>query len=113
MWRKFRLRQRSDFLRLRQEGRPRSNSFLVLSYVKNHLTHNRYGFITSKGVGKAVVRNRVRRLLREATRHYLSDVLQGYDVVAIARKPIVGQSYAQILAQLGKLYAQAGLLKKE
>jgi hypothetical protein len=62
----LRLRRRKDFDVVFQEGQVPNR--LVLRSVPNQLPHNRYGFVTSKRVGKAVVRNRVRRRLREAIR---------------------------------------------
>ena len=73
MQRRLRLRRKDDFARLRQHGRVWRHHMLILSVTPNGLTHNRYGFVTSKHLGKAVVRNRTRRLLRE-TSHKISVV---------------------------------------
>jgi ribonuclease P protein component len=86
---------------------------MLLNIAPNELGHNRYGFISSKGLGNAVVRNRTRRLLREATRHHHLQLRQSFDVILIARQRIVGHTYHEIVRHLGKLYEQAGLLQKE
>lgn len=56
----------------------------------------RVGFTVSKRVGKANVRNRVRRLLREAVRPCLPSLRPGYDVVLISRPTLAGQPYAAV-----------------
>lgn len=113
MWRKSRLRRRSDFLRLRAQGRTTQHSLMHMNVLENDIGQNRYGFITSKRLGKAVARNRVRRLLREAVRHHHLQLLQGYDVILIARAKLVGLSYADVLRHTARLFEQAGLLKRD
>jgi ribonuclease P protein component len=64
-------------------------------------------------VGGAVVRNRVKRLLREAVRTTPKEVgplVSGYDVVLIARPPIVGQTYADVCTVVRTLLRRAKLL---
>lgn len=64
----LRLRHRKDFVRLRQEGQTKQHKLLRLSFAPSALAHNRYGFIVSGRIGKAVVRNRLRRRLKEIVR---------------------------------------------
>jgi ribonuclease P protein component len=68
----------------------------VLSYRPNGLTHNRYGFIVASRLGKAVVRNRIRRLIRESIRQRHPSLKSGFDMVFIARHPIVGASFSEV-----------------
>ncbi len=113
MWRSHRLKNRSDFERLRREGQVQSHSWMLLSYAPNHLENNRYGFITSKRLGKAITRNRTRRLLRESVRHVHPNLLQGYDIILIARYGLVGRSYAEIVYHVQRLFGQASLISKK
>lgn len=108
---RFRLRQSSDFERLRRVGRTYRQSSLVFSYTPNGLPHNRYGFITSKRLGNAVTRNRVRRLLREAVRLLHPSLIQGYDVVLIAQAGLVAQPFETVKRILRELSMQAGLVE--
>ena len=76
----------------------------------NGLPHNRYGFVTSRAVGKAVVRNKVRRRLREAVRSLpLED---GWDVVVIARRSAADAMYRELRESLASLLARAGVTAK-
>lgn len=109
----YRLRHRKDFARLRQEGRTYRHPFFVLSLAPNDLPHNRYGFTTAKRLGKAVVRNRVRRLLKEAVRLLHPRLRQGFDVVLIARGQVVDQPLQTIQQAVGETLHRAGLLEEE
>jgi ribonuclease P protein component len=109
MQRQFRLRSTGDFARLHQEGRAYHSRLVTLSLSANGLEHNRYGIITSKQLGKAVKRNRVRRHLREAVRLLHPHLHSGFDVVLIARRDIVGQPFWTIRDTVETLCRKAGL----
>ena len=83
----------------------------MLNYVSNEKNHNRYGFVTSKQLGKAVVRNRIKRRLREATRTLHPRLSQGYDIVVIARPQLVEQPFWAVSRILNELYRRASLLE--
>jgi len=108
---RFRLRRRDDFARLRRHGRTYRRPWLSLSVVQNEVGYNRYGFITNKQLGKAVTRNRVRRVLREAIRLRHADVQPGFDILWIARSGLVGKPWPVVVQMVDELYRQAGLLK--
>src|SRR4030067_346300 len=96
MERKYRLRFNADFQRVRQKGRSWANHLMVLSALPNDLEHSRFGFAASKRIGKAAVRNRARRRMREAVRLRLGLIASGWDVVLIARPAIRQATYAEI-----------------
>lgn len=88
MRRKCRLRRAEEFERVRREGQSWSNRWLVLWASPNGLDHSRFGFATSRRLGKAVKRNRAKRLMREAARLCQPDIQPGWDLVFVARGPM-------------------------
>ena len=113
MQRQFRLRHSADFQRLRAEGKTWRHPFFTLSAAPNTLPTSRFGFIISRRVGNAVVRNRVRRLLREAVRHALPRLKAGFDIVFIVRNEIVNQPYSEVCQTLEQMFKRAKLWQEE
>jgi ribonuclease P protein component len=113
MQQRHRLRQEGDFVRLRRDGRAYQGRYLLISVLPNGLSHNRYGFITSKQLGNAVTRNRVRRLCREVVRLLHPQLQVGYDIVLVARRAIVEQPLSSIQRIVEDLCRQAGLMVAE
>ena len=94
MRREQRLTQREQFRKVYTQGNSWVNDLLVMKAVPNGLEHSRFGFSVSKRVGKAVARNRVRRVLRECVR--LTPCKPGWDIVLIARNPASEAGYHQM-----------------
>lgn len=105
----LRLRRSSDFAIVRQQGQLLKHPMVLFNYVENNLSHNRYGFVITKRIGNAVTRNRVKRQLREATYQLHPRLIQGHDIVIIARPVIVGQHFSAILRILDELIRRASL----
>lgn len=82
----------------------------MICVLPNDLPISRFGFSVSKRVGGAVVRNRVRRRVREAVRLQLPEVAIGYDVVFVARTPAAQAAYSQIENSVDRLLRLAGLV---
>jgi ribonuclease P protein component len=80
-----RLRGHDQFQRLRRSGRRWEEALLSLNGAANRRRHVRCGFVVAKRIGTAVMRNRVRRRLREAVRLALPRVRPGWDLIFIAR----------------------------
>jgi len=112
MRRSLRLRANADFQRIRQQGRSAANPFLVLLQTPNAEGKSRFGFAVGKRIGGAVVRNKVKRRLREHTRlMWQSGKLRsGADVVVIARDKASDASYATLSHALVDLFKRSGLL---
>src|SRR5512136_1641290 len=113
MERKYRLRLSADFQRTRREGKAWTDHLMVLCALPNDLTYSRFGFAASKRIGKAVDRNRARRRMREAVRLCRGTLAEGWDMVFVARPPIVHAPYAEIVRAIQKLLSQAKLRKSE
>lgn len=108
--RPMRLNHPEDFSAARQRGKRWHDPLLVLNVLPDGLPHNRFGFVVSRQVGKAAVRNLLKRRLRAASRFWLPQLLTGYDVVIIVRPAASGASYRELEAVLGKLFGLAGLI---
>lgn len=89
-----------------------ANSCLVLYARKNRTETNRVGITVSKKLGKAVVRNRVRRRLREIYRLNEEKFLPGWDIVIVARSRAVEVSFQKLNESLLSLAERADLLHK-
>lgn len=87
------------------------SNLVVLRALPNGLSLSRYGISVSKRVGKAVVRNRVKRLLRESMR--VKHIKPGWDVVLVARAASAGASYVNLDKSVNGLLTRAGLLARE
>ena len=83
------------------------NGLLVVKALHNELNISRYGFSIGRRVGKAVVRNRVKRLLREVLRQ--TPLKPGWDIIFIARSPAAGAHYRDLGESVRGLLLRAGL----
>jgi ribonuclease P protein component len=106
----YRLRENTDFQRVRREGRTWTHPLLVMSALPNHREHSRFGFAVGRRIGKAVVRNRLKRRMREAVRARVQkgEAASGWDVVLVARRPARDASYQRIEEALDQLFYSAG-----
>ena len=92
----IRLRSRREYLRVQRGGTRVSSKGLLVFYRKNEKKHPRFGTTVSKKVGNAVVRNRVKRRLREAIRHHQHRLTAAVDVVFIASPRAASLSYGDL-----------------
>jgi ribonuclease P protein component len=111
--RAMRIKQGRDFSRVRQEGERLVLGCLIANWRKlpADSTH-RLGLVTSGKIGNAVVRNRARRLLREAFRRHQHDLSQPVDLVLVARNSIAGKEFADVEKDFLTILRKAGLLAK-
>lgn len=83
--REHRLRRRADFDRVYRRRRSVSDELLIVYGCENGLEHPRLGLSVSRKVGGAVVRNRWKRLLREAFRLNRAELPSGIDLIVAPR----------------------------
>ena len=111
MKREQRLRTPAEFRRVREVA-PRGipHQLLVLHVAPNELARSRVGITVSGRVGKAVVRNRVRRRLREALRLRLSQIAPGNDLLITARPASAGATWPELCAAVDSVLGRAKVL---
>ena len=90
-----------------------ANSMMVLYARKNRTGTNRVGITVSKKLGHAVVRNRVRRRLREVYRLNEAKFQPGWDIVVVARSRCISASFQDIVSAYLTLAAKAGILRPD
>ncbi|HHY36143.1 MAG TPA: ribonuclease P protein component [Firmicutes bacterium] len=106
-----RLRRRNDFTRVYRKGKSYANKYLVIYLLSNDREVCRFGFSVGKRMGKAVIRNRMRRRLRELCRLHVDLLLPGYDIVVIPRNPALEADYATLKGALRHLFHKAGIFR--
>ena len=106
-----RLTLTTQFARVRTEGQNVRGRLLILGFLRTESTeHFQAGFVTSKRIGGAVVRNRVRRRLRDAVRAEQGRLREGFWFVVIARPPAARASYAELKDEWLRLAERASIL---
>ncbi|MGD9101182.1 MAG: ribonuclease P protein component [Anaerolineae bacterium] len=105
-----RLRRNTDFQRVRAWGRSWADRSLVLGVLSSDQGRVRVGITVSRRIGGAVVRARVRRLIREAVRPWLHEIRGGWDLVFIARTPLRSASFHDVDRTVAQLLRRAGLV---
>ena len=113
MKQRYSLKKNSDFRRLYAKGKSAATPYPVLYCRKNRLEHNRVGYTVSTKLGHAVVRNRVRRRLREIVRLNADAVKPGYDLVLVARSRAVDAEYKKLERAYLTACEKLELLRKE
>jgi len=105
------LTRKTQFELVYNEGKTWAGKEIVVKALPNGLDLSRYGFTVSRRVGKAVVRNRVKRLLREIVRQ--TPLQPGWDIIFIARATAAGADYTNLGKSVRKLLFRAGIFVGE
>lgn len=107
-----RLTRTRDFAAVREKGKSWTSRCLILAVrprPENTTAHA--GFTTTKRLGNAVVRNRVRRRLRMIVRQFFPRIRVTHDIVTIAKFPAVTVDFALLHREWEKLATRAGLFE--
>jgi len=100
-----RLLRRADFLRVYESGARLSTPYFVAFCARNQQGRRaRVGLTAPRTLGKAVVRNRIRRRLREAVRRNLWRLAPGWDVVINARRTVAEARFVELLDAVERLF---------
>ncbi len=110
MKKEARLHKPEQFALVYNDGSTQKDHYLVLKSRPNQLEYSRFGISVSKRVGTAVVRNRVKRRLREILR--LTRLIPGWDIILIARSPAAEADYKQLEKSACNVLSKARLIVK-
>ena len=106
----MRLAMASEFQQVRDHGVSSHGRYIVLSVLKTQEAGVRFGLITSRRIGNAVQRNKVRRRLRELARHTCPRLKPGHWIVLIARKAAVEAEFRVLEQEWLSLAGRASIL---
>ena len=112
MKRAFRLTRSLDYKRVRLTGKSFAHPLLVLIVAPHPDNHEvKIGITAGRSVGNAVDRNRAKRRLRACSDSYLCQIRPGWDIIIIARKPIVKAPFEKIQEALSQLLQRSRILE--
>lgn len=111
--RAHRLRRSADIRRVRRKGQRWSHPLLLLFAIENNQNSTRFAISASGRIGNAVVRNRVRRRVREVIRQQLPGMHAGWDCLFVVKEgapsapfPVLEQAIIDLLARTGVINRQ-------
>ncbi|MBP3494254.1 MAG: ribonuclease P protein component [Oscillospiraceae bacterium] len=107
------VKENYEFRRIYRKGKSVVSPYLVLYCQRNREGKTRLGITVSTKLGKAVVRNRVRRRLRELWRLHLPMMESGWDVILVARGRAVRASYQKLEKEYCRVLKEASLWLEE
>lgn len=110
----YRIKKNEEFQEVFKKGKSFANRQLVLYYFKKEeQEHFRIGLSVSKRIGNAVVRNQIKRYLRQAFLEFKENVDQKYDLVIIARQPTKDMNFAEMKKSLTHVLTKSKLFKQK
>ena len=107
------IKQNYEFRRLYSKGKSCANAYLVVYCQKNREGRSRLGVTVSKKLGHAVVRNRVRRRIREIYRLNREKMLPGWDIIVVGRGRSVKGPYEKMNEAYLDCLGRLSLLREE
>jgi ribonuclease P protein component len=105
------LKKNSQFSLVYKKGKTWAGKEIVLKAFANGLDSSRFGFVVGRRLGKAVIRNRIKRRLREIARQITTQT--GWDILLIARVPAASADYNELEKTVNRLLIKAGLITRE
>ncbi len=106
-----RLKNKKDFDRVFKEGSGFKNNFLAIKIVKNNIDASRFGFVVSQKVSKkAVIRNKIKRRLREIVKKNLDGFKNGIDVVLVVFSSLNDKDFLETQKITNDLFKKSGII---
>lgn len=107
------LRSNMEFRRVYSKGKSYWNRNLVLYIMKNDLGYNRVGYSITKKVGNSVVRNKIRRRMKEIYRLNFQELEGSYDLILIPKRNVVNISYDELESAMLHILKLTGIIRKK
>lgn len=107
-----RLKKRKEFAYIFRKGESVSSKYLVLTFVKSKLKLFKVGFSCGKKVGIAVVRNKVKRRIKECAYFYRDNFKQGYNYIFVAKQNASTASFEELKQSVEYLLKKANLFQE-
>jgi len=111
MKRKFRLKKSTDFMRVRRFGKSYAHPLIVLIKHTNDSNTLRIGVAAGRSMGNAIQRNFSKRRLREVIRPTIPAIQTGWDIILLARKPLLKTTMDDLNLSLYNILKRSELLK--
>ncbi|QPA30954.1 ribonuclease P protein component [Thermaerobacillus caldiproteolyticus] len=113
MKKKYRIKKNEEFQQVFEHGVSMANrQFVVYMLDRPDQPYFRIGLSVSKKLGKAVVRNRIKRYIRQFFLEMKDQITEGKDYVIIARMPTSEMNYAEVKKSLLHVLRKIGALKQ-
>lgn len=108
---KYRLKNRSSFQYIYRRGKSTSSTSVVLQYIQ--AKNLKIGFSVSKKIGNSVVRNKVKRRMRESAQLLIPRIKKGYNCIFVAKPQIASVGFTDILSDMTNVLTKADLLTED
>ncbi len=111
MKKEYRLKSSSEIQDLKKNGVSLASPYLILVFAENHTDQKKIAVIASRSVGGAINRNRCKRILRAAVDPVISQIQPGYNLLLVARRPILEAKFLDVSKATHSLLIKGRLLK--
>ncbi len=105
----YRIKEAKDYNIIYKYGKKTLGRYIIVYILANQLEYNRFGIVTSKKIGKAVIRNKAKRRLRAIVSTNMDKIKTSYDIVIVARYKIAGIDYKILNKDFIKVMGKSGL----
>lgn len=109
----YRLRSNMEFRKVYSGGKNYWNRNLVLYVKKNNIGNTRVGYSITKKIGNSVIRNKIRRRMKEIYRLNFKCIKSNYDLIFIPKKNVVDISYKELESAMLHILKLAGVLTSQ
>jgi ribonuclease P protein component len=109
--REKKLRKTKEYATVYRRGEKIYGKYVLLFFMPNQQEISRFGVVTTKKVGNAVIRNKWRRRIKEIVREYGDDLQSGYDIIVLARPRIKESEFSSVKKDITRVLRKARLLR--